>query len=811
MQQEILSPRSAIHRPVVANPPLHTLPALKAAIFIGLGISLGFWLSLPVMTLLIIAVGFLLFSLAFYKTRYSNPLLIASLIVATAASLPASLLPNQIPTTLLTIQGRVSEPPRHFEDRLSFPVQLEYFSKDDQRLLTSGRVWVRMSGNLPGLKPGLKVKLTGWLVPNPSPRNPGDYDLNAWRLRNEYIGELLVTDASRVSIIGTRLPIIYRVQNGIAAACERYGGEYAALWQALLLGIRRDLDPTLIEELKETGLSHLLALSGLHVGFLIVMVVTLGALLRLPISMRAVLAIAVILVFAVIVPARGSTLRAVIMSAALFSGVMLKRWTTMLNCLALAALVILVYRPGELYDAGFQLSFAATGGIVLYHKQLESFSHRWLAVYGPWGRRLTHYVLVPFLISCAATLMVMPLTSYHFGLMALGAPIFNLVAIPLLGLIFAGGWVVALLSLVSHSLAGLTADGVNLLALLWHQIVHWFAVAAPTTDWRFAPISIALLLAIIIWAARSSRSTRFRFLAAAAVIVAVLVADGVIPRISNLQIWFLDVGHGDAALWLFPDGRTAVVDDGPVMADDRPNPVEQTLARFNRRRIDLLVASHPESDHIGGLVSLVEKYPIGIAITSPVSANTDLWRQLMDASERKGVEWQRLTGGAQIQGLSQDYRLSVLNPPPGVTGWSTNNSSLGLLLEAPVGKDGKLRLLTAGDAELEAEAAMMGQEGIEAELLKVSHHGSSTSSSVAFLEMVSPKIAVISRAGWNEVSRYRSPTEVLDRLRRRGVIICQTNLSGAVLLEPYKNTHAPVWRLVDWRHPAFVNWLLGRV
>ena len=544
-------------------------------------------------------------------------------------------------------------------------------------------------------------------------------------------------------------------------------------------------------------------------GFLVTMLFGAGALLRQSPSLRSGLTLIGILLFLLLVPARGCTIRASIMAASFLAGPIIKRWSPRVNTLAFAALVILCIRPGELFDAGFQLSFAAVGGIILFLPLLEYVRHNLSKYRGRSIRFLTRYIVVPFIISCAVCIMTLPLTSYHFGMMAIGAPIYNLIAVPLLGFIFTGAWIVTVLSVVTPWLAGLAADGVNGFIELFKWVAHLFSIDAPVWSGHLAPISIGIILTTVIWLAVSRRRPAVKVIITVLIALSVFVWHAQIPGTTRFQAWFLDVGNGDAQVWRFPNGRIAVIDGGSASRTDRKGTVVRFLGYYGCEKIDLIVATHPEADHIGGLIELIDTYPVKLAITGPSTSTTLIYALLCSSSAAKELHWRRLFDGAEVRGLGHSYKLTVLGPPLGSEIWKANDASVVLLLEIGLKHDRELRLLTTGDIERRGEIALIIRGGIEADLLKVPHHGSETSSSPEFIAAVAPAKAVITRSERGNHRRQLKNDTVINRLISNDIQVIVTGREGAVLFEASASAEGAEFRQIDWRNPPLWRWLLG--
>ncbi len=791
---------------------LRQLPALKVVLFLAPGILIARWNNFSLPLLFTITALSLAISILLNRRSIGRWLLLLTLVSSGALIYLASLPPDDFPPTRIQLTGIVIEPPIVRGSSTYFPMRCcKPVDKSAQDARLHGKIWVTRNSTETQLKPGMMIGITGILRPNRPQRNPGDFNTKAWRERNGFIGALQSTEFDKLQIISNHQSPIYRARNQIIRITEQYGGQHAPLLRALLLGIRRDVDPDLVENLRMTGLSHLLALSGLHVGFLVAILIALGSIFRLSVAGRASLAVIGILLFLILVPPRSCTLRAAIMASAFLAGPILKRWSPPINSLAFAALVVLCLRPGDLFDAGFQLSFAAAGGIILYLPTRDRAKVFLGSVKSKSRRLLWLYVINPFLVSCAATLFVLPLTSYHFGMMAFGAPVFNIIAIPLLAFIFAGAWFTVGSSFVWSGLASLAADGVNGAILLFKWIVHLFSDFSPVWNGHLSPILILIVILSPVWLVISRRKYPAKLTIAFLLLLTVIAYQGFIPFPGRFQAWFLDVGNGDAQVWFFPDGRTAVIDGGSVGWGNRRNSVTAFLDHYDVKKVDILVASHPEADHIGGLIGVVDEFPVDLALASLKENNTLTYARLCSVSTARELSWHHVFTSDSIYGLHPDYHLTVLGPPPGAKSWSTNDASVVMKLQVPAGRGQSLRLLTTGDVEHLGEAALVRLGGLEAELLKLPHHGSKTSSSPEFIAAVKPRKTVVTRSGSWDAMKSPLSTEVIEQLKSEGVEVHHTGEEGGVLFEPGIKSGRAEWQRIDWRSSPFCRWFFGTI
>ncbi len=783
---------------------MKVFPALKAAAAFALGITLALWCPIPFHIGLITSLSLLLLVVLPLYQSFKVIALYGALISAGAAnflSFENSVIPA---TSRLHLVCRVEEQPLFRDGYYSFPARVFDAGFDSLDLHEFRQtIWVKGKGIAP---PDLGAYLlaTGELKPFRERKNPGDFDLKRWRSADGFIGEFAAKSIQEISVRKPFSPII-SARKWLSDSCDRLATHDASLWKGLLLGFRRDIDPTLMEELRQTGLTHLLALSGLNVGFLALAFIGFGSLLRLNLSARVGLALLLVIVYSQIIPDRGSTLRATIMTAAMLLGYLFRKWTPSLNSIGFAGLLILAYRPLDLFDPGFQMSLAATFGIFIFAKDIFRVNNWRRSNSGRIMRFARHWILVPLAVSFAASTFVAPFTSHFFSSIPLAGPFFNLLGIPLLGVVYAGAWMAVLTQPLGAWVSQLLADGVLTLSLSWQTATHYMATVAP--EWRVTlpPWSVILIISLLIWAGVSTKAYYKRIILLVGGIAAVLVFSRISGTGGNFRALFLDVGHGDAQAWLFPDGSTYLIDAGP--APHRPEgSVEKFLRHANRDKLTLIVASHPDADHIGGFRTIIDNFEIENAVSNYSPKSTQTFDSLLQTSRQRMVAWQQVSADDSIVGLPDGYDLDILNPPRENPGWSDNDLSVVLRLSVPAGNH-KYHLLTTGDIEESAEYYLVTQNDCRAELLKIPHHGSSTSSSAEFIEAVSPKFGVVSR-GWSDKRvGAAAREEVVNRYEAAGAEVLYTDVDGAILMEASPDG----WRRIDWRQPRFWDWLWGRL
>ncbi len=534
-----------------------------------------------------------------------------------------------------------------------------------------------------------------------------------------------------------------------------------ALFEGLLIGERRQLPPTLVADFRAAGVFHILAISGFNVGLVAGAVLILLRILRLPAPLAAGLALVTLAAFAAVVGGQASVLRATVMAGLVLAGQLLGREAGAWNSLAAALLLLLAWEPGALGDAGLQLSFAATAGILWLGPPVRR------ALPARWPRPLATAVAV----SAGAQLAVSPLMLLHWNQLSLIGVVANLLVVPLAAALTMLGLVAVALAVAADGLAHALFQSLWLLLLGLRLVVRGFAGVPGAVVHAPAPPPLALLAASValLLVPLAATARRRLVVGALAALAGLATAAGYLPD-GRLHVLVLDVGQGDAILVLGPDGRAVLVDTGgggPGRSDRGERVVLPALRRAGVWRLAALVVTHGDPDHAGGLASLLDGMPIDAAWV-PAGTEEAEWQAPLVAS---GVPRRALGRGDRL--WLGPLLVTALHPPGA---WSSdeNNASLVLRVEW-----GLVAVLLTADAEAAAERSLMADGApLGARVLKVGHHGSRHASTRPFVAAVAPRIALISVGARNPFG-HPSPA-VLDRLQAAGAAIYRTDYDGAV-------------------------------
>ena len=511
--------------------------------------------------------------------------------------------------------------------------------------------------------------------------------------------------------------------------------EEVALAQALVLGRGELLTDEMRESFRRGGTYHLLVFSGLQIAFAAGL---LAALLRWLHAPRA--SDWLLLSFAALAPLfigpTASVSRASIGIGVYALSRILQRPTSLENLWCVAALLRLILEPGDLTEASFHLTYAGAGALLYVGR-------RFVPVFGS---------------LIAAEIAIAPLTLFHFHQYALGGSIVTLVMSPLIfamlilsSLACAFPWFLAPLGALHRMCDALNALGLS-----------GFYAAPPLLAMIVAAFAALLALAFL-----HSRARAVAILAALLIpSIAAIVHSRSQRSVEHPRVTFFDVGQGDATA-LRHDDQTLLVDGG---RDSRLLPL---LADRGIRRIDAVVLTHAHPDHCGALPQLVEQFDVGAVWITPRKFTGDCAERLRDACTRSRTPLHFIRDGSQL--TLGAFTITALLADTNFRRAPENNASVVLRAET----EGR-RILLTGDIEKEAELVMADRD-LRADILKVAHHGSRSSTSDAILDLITPRIAVIS-CGRRNLFGHPHPT-VLERLNERGVRTFRTDRDGTVSIE----------------------------
>jgi competence protein ComEC len=607
-----------------------------------------------------------------------------------------------------------------------------------------------------------RVRLRGTLEALPGRRNPGGIDLRGhWRRRGASAALRVSEIAEAPPRAGPREALRRGVVAGLSPAA-------AGLLQAMTLGVRDELGD-LREVFAASGLAHVLALSGLHVGVLAGALAILVRPLGWPVPYLVVLGI---MAYVSVVGASPSVLRAALMVITVaLAGALRTGSLAPLASLALALGISLLVAPAWIHDLGFQLSYLSVAGIALLAPALLALVP---VPRAGWRRTLRLAVVGGASVSVAAQAASASLVASSFGALPLASPLVNLVAVPLASLLVPLGFVAGLAGLIGDAPARLVNLASAPLAEALIALAR-FAARGPALPWAEVAWSghVAYGAGAIAVAATLRRHLR-PWRGATVVLVAAAVSVATPPPFGTPELIVLDVGQGDAIVVRVGGGQAVLVDGGGTPWGDYDvgaRVVVPALRAVGVRALAVVIATHADLDHIQGLVAVVGALPVGELWIGHREDDRPVFRDLMTAAALHGVRVREVRRGESAE-LGR-VRLDVVHPVAEPTGVPNDDSVV-----VVVRVDGAPWALLAGDVSATVESDLPVPN---VPVLLAPHHGSRTSTSEPLLRAARPRLALVS-VGRN---RFGHPDpSVLDRLDRHGAVVRTTRDHGALRV-PY--------------------------
>ena len=684
------------------------------------------------------------------------------------------------------------------------------------------KVLIRFQG-LVSLRYGNRLTLSGTLRQPQPQRNPGGFDYQAYLSRKAVFGIIyhqgLLEIGEQAGFPPLRWIEALRLRTE-EVIDEAYGIDSldALLIKGIMLGKRSNLPTDTVETFRNSGNLHVLAVSGLHVGFvatfcyfsLSAFASILGMRSKHPHLTKKVtvlLTIAAVVIYACLVGFRPSVFRAALMASLFLFATVIDRDADIYNLLAFAALILLLLNPTQLWDIGFQLSFVAVTAIVYFVPKMEKPFCRFWEVpdsstddssrIRTFGRSALKWLILSYLVTLAALLGTTLIIAFHFFRAYPLGIIVGPFAVGFVSLILALGMVSVGAGLVSLlPLAKLFAELNHAIISLFLELLRWFGDASvvmkmkPPTFGTFV-VYIAVCLGVTHWRL-VYKNWRVATLIGLSVI-AIWVWDSAFHEEGRLlEVVTLDVGQGDAAVVKFPDGRVMLVDGGiqysyenkkkkrQVEYDAGERVVAPYLDVNGVRELELVVLSHQDIDHGGGLAHILKNFEVKTVLGIADSANySKTIEHLRDVAKAKKVRYKfEYAGEIEVTPIATLNLLHPINAAStNLMDTDTNDDSLVMKLSY-----GEVDILFTGDIEAKAETRLItsGQD-LRTEVLKVPHHGSRTSSTAPFIAAVQPKFALFSLGIRN---RYGFPDAgVVARYQKRGCVILRTDELGAITLK----------------------------
>lgn len=629
---------------------------------------------------------------------------------------------------------------------------------------------IKMSQDIPSIKYGDSLYIEGEFKQPEEARNYKGYNYKQYLKTKKIIGTVELEKAKILK--SSNGSFIHNIQKYIKDTINgTLTDEEGNLLLAILLGDKDKLSEDIQESFKTSNLSHMLAVSGAHVSYII-----LGLTYVLQNSIIGkkngkIVCIIFLLAFMAITNFTPSVTRACIMAIlTLFSSIIYRKSDVYTN-ISVAALITLIFNPYSLLDLGFQLSYGGTIGIIIFIKRIQEKKS---------NSKVINYIKQMALVSIYANIIIIPIMMYHFNTVSFTFIISNIMASPILGIIVITGFLFIIASITVKPLTRLIAIFIKPILSILIKISQIcsklpFSNILVVTPYMFNVISY---YAIILYCIKSKKNNKCKIIICL-LIVLILINFIIYIFPQKLRIFFIDVGQGDSTLIITPDKKTVLIDGG---GSDSFDVGEKVLLPYllDRRilKVDYVLISHFDTDHCGGILTIMEKVKVKNIIISEQAEHSENYERFKKLMIHKKIRLIEVKKGDKIK-IGRYSEFKILFPTSRLLSENPlNNNSIVAQFNY-----NNFKMLFTGDIEKLAEQQILKTEKAEirADILKVAHHGSKTSSIPEFIKAVRPKIALI---GVGKNNTFGHPNQqTIKNLENIKCRIYRTDLQGEIIIK----------------------------
>lgn len=757
-------------------------PLLIAAIAYINGILIGVYLSksIPLFVILSIIVSLIT---SFKKNTYRNAVCMYLIVMCISSiyvynkNLNYESKYKKYDNKNISIEGTIISDIEEKEYNYTFTIR----TKDDYFLVNLKKNKEEIS-----LEYGDKLQISGeYQEPNKA-RNYKGFDYKNYLKINKIYGIIRVDLYTNIIIkhqknLSNFKLLIHKIREKLKQNIqELLTKETYALGIGILIGDNSRINEKIVEDFKNSNLSHMLAVSGAHINYVVLTVSILFTKKRAGIKAQRVVTIMMMLFFMELTQMTSSVVRAGISCIIYMLASLLYRKADVINAMAISTLLILLNNPFKLFDIGFQLSYAGTLGIILFCKLINI----------PIKNKLLKYLKDSIIISISANIFIIPIMMYRFNTISLTFILSNLLAGPLLGISIILEIIVLLISFMSINIAAIPAKVLNILLILIINIANWFSNIEISKIYVITPKIISIVAYYLICAAIILKQKNRKIIV---IIMLTVLIINLFPTPKKLRINFIDVGQGDSTLIRTETNKVILIDSGGSTASSSFDVGNKVLLPYllDRRikKIDFIIVSHFDADHCQAFETVIDNINVRKVVVCKQSMITQEYLNIINKCKKKNIKIIVVERGDKLK-IDKRTEFEILHPGERFL----DDGKGGLNANAIVCKmnyklnNGKIfSILFTGDIEVEAEKELEQVYGkkLKADILKIAHHGSKTSSREKFIKLVSPKIALI---GVGENNKFGHPADItLERLEKENVKVYRADQMGEISITINKN------------------------
>lgn len=634
-------------------------------------------------------------------------------------------------------------------------------------------VYIDKKENVSKLEYGNKIAVTGTYKKPTEKRNYKGYDYMKYLKTKKICGSLMVD--GEVKLIKTKkINPIFTIINKLSLIFKQnlkklLPEQEAELEQGILLGDTSDIESDIKDDFRECNLSHMLAVSGAHLSYLVLGINTVLSKKAFGIRRRKILSIIFILIFMVIVNMSPSVVRAGISTIIAIFATLIYRKQDTYTTISIALLLTLLNNPFAIFDFGLQLSYIATLSIIIFYSKFTQKQ---------FNNKVKKYLYESVMLTLSANILILPITIYEFNTIPINSIISNLLAGPLLGICIILGMFTVILSTVCFPVSKLIAFPLQIILKILIKIIELiskipFGNYTVKTPWFIVVVLTYAIIATIIY--NKKKITKILTMITLIIFIVMQVC-AFINIDGKLKIYFIDVGQGDSMLVKTVRGKNILIDGGGSKDPDYDIGEKILVPYLLDRRIktlDYVIISHFDEDHATGVAQILGKIDVSSIILTRQLEENDIYRHILSIAKEKKIKLIYVKegdvlkiGGIKISIIHPENKLMINNP--------MNNNSIVCKVEY-----NSFSMLLTGDIEMEAEELILRKNiNLKADVLKVAHHGSKTSTTGEFLKAINPKVALI---GVGKNNNFGHPSnEVIQRLKENGTRIYRTDENGEI-------------------------------
>lgn len=656
---------------------------------------------------------------------------------------------------------------------------------------------------------GNKIKLEGTYIKPSKSRNYRGFDYSNYLKTENIYGT--IEQNGKIELIKEKninyfFIILYKVKNKIIKNINnKFPEETRGVFLGILLGDKSSIEENVRQNFADSSLSHILAVSGTHISYVVICISVLFKKLKLNKNIRKVLTSLVLFMYLYLVDFSASATRAVIMSNIVILQMLLYRKQDTITTIAFSSIIILINNPYAILNIGFLLSYGGTIGIILFVNKISIESKE------DFSQRFKSYLKDICIVTISAQTIIMPIIIYYFNTISFTFIISNIIASLIIGPIIMIGLVIIAISFFKIPIISLIIRFYNILIVILVKTADIISkipiskiyLKTPTTLEIIFYYSVVFLIALLIYIKKSNRkfikktiqidiynlknffiNNRNKVLIFISIISLISITSIKIPK--ELKINFIDVGQGDSCLITTPQNKKVIVDSGGSESYDvGKNVLLPYLLDKRITKIDYIMISHFDTDHCKGFEYVLENIKVKNVIISKQSETSENFKQIMKIIRKKRINLIIVQKGTKIK-IDNFTTVDILSPQSENIADNMNDNSIVAKFEAY-----NFSILFTGDASEKIEKELIKEKiNLKSDILKVSHHGSKTGTSEEFLKSVKPKIALI---GVGENNKFGHPTkDVIKRLTENKIKIYRTDTDGEIRIKIKKRKNIKI-------------------